>query len=501
MGQLSFPRLAPEEAAGLIFDGATVGFSGFTPSGAAKAVPLALAHRARLLHESGEPFAIRILTGASTGKQLDDALAEADAISWRAPYQSSAILRDRINNQRAEFVDIHLSHLPQMVEFGFFGKIDFAVVEAVDVTEDGRIYLSTSVGVTPTLLRHAETIIVEINQHHSKRLWETHDIVTLPPPPYRSPIPINHPLSRIGAPFVSVDPSRIVGIVETNESDAIKPFNPPDEVSRRIAGHVVDFLMDEMRAGRIPADFLPLQAGVGNVSNAVMAGLGESEVPPFYMYTEVFQDSQLDLMQQGRLLGASTAALTLSDAQVQRMFADMNFFGRRIVMRPQELSNHPGVVRRLGVIAINTVLEVDVYGNANSTHVTGTRLMNGIGGSGDFVRNAYLSILVCPSIARGGAISSVVPMVPHVDHNEHSVQIIVTEQGLADLRGLGPMARAERIIDHCAHPMYRDYLHQYLADAPMGHIRHDLTRCFELHQNLIESGSMLPLVAQEVATP
>ena len=499
MNHFSFPRLSADEAARLIDDGDTVGFSGFTPAGAAKAVPFALARRARELHAAGMPFSIRVLTGASTGPQLDDALAEADAISWRAPYQSSKILRDRINTQRAEFVDIHLSHFPQMIEFGFFGKVDVAVVEAVDLTADGRIYLSTSVGITPTILRHAKKIIVELNAHHSKRLWEMHDIVTLPPPPYRSPIPINHALSKIGSPFVAVDPTRIVGVVETDESDNIHPFSAPDETSRRMAGHVVRFLLDEMHAGRIPADFLPLQAGVGNVSNAVMAGLGESDVPPFYMYTEVLQDSQIDLLASGRLLGASTAALTLSDPQVERMYGDMNFFGRRIVMRPQELTNHPGVVRRLGVIAINTVLEADIYGNANSTHVAGTQLMNGIGGSGDFVRNAYLSILVCPSTAKGGKISSIVPMASHVDHNEHSVQVIVTEQGLADLRGLGPVARAERIIAQCAHPAYRDYLSRYLHEAPMGHIRHDLTKCFELHQNLIEHGSMLPDVAEETA--
>ena len=498
MKYTTLPRITADEAAAMIHDGANVGFSGFTPAGAAKAVPLALAHRARALHESGEPFKVRVLTGASTGKQLDDALAEADAIAWRAPYQSSKTLRGRINKQQAEFVDIHLSHFPQMIEFGFFGKIDFAVVEAVDVTNDGRIYLSTSVGVSPTLLKHADRIIVEVNRHHSKRLWEMQDILTLPPPPHRSPIPINHPLSKIGAPFVSVDPKRIVGVVETNEADAIGAFAAPDENSRRMAGHVVSFLLDEMKAGRIPADFLPLQAGVGNVSNAVMAGLGESDVPPFYMYTEVFQDSQLDLMANERLLGASTAALTLSEPQLERLYGDMNFFAPKIVMRPQELSNHPGVVRRLGVIAINTVLEVDIYGNANSTHVTGTQLMNGIGGSGDFVRNAYLSILVCPSVAKGGKISAVVPMASHVDHNEHSVQIIVTEQGLADLRGLGPMARAESIIENCAHPTYRDYLRKYIRDAPMGHIRHDLSRSFELHQNLLEHGSMLPEAAAQV---
>jgi acyl-CoA hydrolase len=177
----------------------------------------------------------------------------------------------------------------------------------------------------------------------------------------------------------------------------------------------------------------------------------------------------------------------------------MDLFGQRIVLRPQELSNNPGVIRRLGVIAINTALEMDLYGMVNSTHVCGTQLMNGVGGSGDFTRNGYLSIFVAPSIAKGGKISAIVPMVSHCDHNEHSVQILVTEYGLADLRGLGPMQRAHTIIEKCAHPAYRDYLNQYLEAAPMGHIRHDLSRCFELHENLIHQGSMLPGVEATIS--
>ncbi len=162
------------------------------------------------------------------------------------------------------------------------------------------------------------------------------------------------------------------------------------------------------------------------------------------------------------------------------------------MLRPQEISNNPGIARRLGVIATNTAIEADIYGHANSTHFFGTQVMNGLGGSGDFERNAYLSIFMCPSVAKGGKISTIVPMCSHVDHSEHSVQVLVTEQGLADLRGLAPVPRARRIIDTCAHPAYRDYLHRYLESAPAGHIRHDLRRCFELHTNFLEHGSMLP---------
>lgn len=488
-----FPRLTAEEAAAFVAHDTTVGFSGFTPAGTPKATPRALAARAEELHARGEPFRIKVLTGASTGPAVDDLLAEADAISWRAPYQTSRELRRRINEQRCQFLDLHLSHVPQMIEFGFLGPIHTAIVEAVDVTADGRVFLSTSQGISPSLLRHAEKVIVEVNEYHSKRLWEMHDVSLLPRPPHRSPIPLYHSMAKIGMPFASVDPDKIVGVVEVDEPDGIPGFTPPDQVSERIASHVVDFLLAELAADRIPPGFLPLQAGVGNISNGVMKGLAENpEVPPFTMYTEVLQDSQVDALADGHLEGASTAALVVSEAQLQRIYGDMDFFGSRIVIRPQEISNNPGIIRRLGVIAINVALEVDIYGCANSTHVGGTKLMNGIGGSGDFMRNAYLSIFVTPSTAKGGRISTIVPMATHVDHNEHSVQVFVTEHGLADLRGLGPLERAERIIDRCADPAYRDILRRYVENAEVGHVCHDLDRCFELHRRFRETGTMLP---------
>ena len=489
----TFPRMTAEEAAELIPNGAMIAFSGFTPAGAAKVVPSALAARAKDLHEKGEEFRVSVLTGASTGKYLDEALASADAIAWRAPYQSSKTLRSSINSQKTEYLDIHLSHVPQMLEFGFIRKPDFAIVEATEVTRDGRVYLTTSAGISAAALRHAKKVIIEINHYHSNRLSEMHDSVVLPKPPHRNPIPIFHPLSKMGTPYASVDPSKIVAVVEHEAADGVNPFAEPDAVSNKIAEHVVDFLVAELKAGRIPPEFLPLQSGVGNVANAVMAGLGTAEdVPPFYMYSEVFQDALVDLMESGKLLGASTTSLTLSEEQMSRVYDNMDYYASRIVLRPQELSNNPGVVRRLGVIAINTAIEADIYGHVNSTHICGTQLMNGIGGSGDFIRNAYLSIFVAPSVAKAGKISAVVPMASHIDHSEHSVSVFVTEQGLADLRGLGPIARANAIIDNCAHPRYKDYLRKYVNEAPGGHLHHDLFKCFELHRNFLESGEMLP---------
>jgi succinate CoA transferase len=495
-GRSPFPTLTADEAAERIPHGAMVAFSGFTAAGAAKAVPRALADRARRLHDAGQPFQVRVLTGASTGASVDDALAEADAMSWRAPYQSSSPLRKRINDGRVPFVDMHLSHVPQSVLFGFFGPLDVAVIEATEVTPDGRVYLATSIGASPTFLLAARKVILEVNRCHAPGLGDMADIVVPRRPPHRPAVDLDHPLQRIGKSYARVDPEKIVGIVETNEPDELGGFDPAHPASRAIAGHVVRFLLDELAAGRIPQEFLPLQSGVGNIANAVLEGLGESvDIPNFLMYTEVFQPAAFELMRRGRLLGASTCGLTLSPHQVRDLTEQIDFFAPRIVLRPQEISNNPAVLRQLGVIALNTALEVDLYGHVNSTHVYGQTMMNGIGGSGDFARNAYLSIFLCPSTAKGSTISTVVPMCSHVDHNEHSVQVIVTEQGLADLRGLAPQERARTLIDRCAHPAYRDYLRRYVRETGLGHIRHDLGRCFELHQNLLRYGTMLPDMA------
>jgi acetyl-CoA hydrolase len=196
-------------------------------------------------------------------------------------------------------------------------------------------------------------------------------------------------------------------------------------------------------------------------------------------------------MAAGKLLGASATSLTITADKLQQIIDNIDFFGPRIVLRPQEISNHPGIIRRLGVIAINTAIEFDIYGNVNSSHLFGTDIMNGIGGSGDFTRNSYISIFTAPSVVKDGRLSTIVPMCTHVDSNEHSTQIIVTEQGLADLRGLGPVQRATLIIEKCAHPDYKPYLEKYVREARVGHIPHDLGRCFELHQNFLASGTML----------
>lgn len=485
------PSLTAEEAAALIRHGDTVGFSGFTPAGAAKAVPKALAARAKEEHAAGRPFQIGVMTGASTGKSLDGALAEAQAISWRTPYQSDKILRAMINEGKVQFFDMHLSMLQQAVRYGFFGPINWAVVEASEISPSGEITLSTSVGASPTYLHQAERVIIELNRYHSPQLRGFHDLYEPADPPLRKAIPVYSVLDRIGLPTVRIDPSKIAGIVETNQPDEAGGFVDGTPVTRKIGENLAEFLAGERRNGRIPRDFLPVQSGVGNIANAVLGALGDHpDIPAFYMYSEVIQDSVIDLIRRDRVLFASGTSLTVSTDLLNEIYGDLGYFRPRMVLRPQEISNNPEVIRRIGIISVNTALELDLSGNVNSTHVLGSRLMNGIGGSGDFTRNAYLSVFTCPSTAKDGKISAIVPLVSHTDHSEHSVQVIVTEQGVADLRGKSPEQRARLIIQNCAHPDYRESLEHYLSLQHNGHTHQSLEKAFAMHIQMLKTGTM-----------
>ncbi|PZH17802.1 propionyl-CoA--succinate CoA transferase [Streptomyces sp. NTH33] len=484
-----------DEAAALIPAGATVGMSGFTGAGYPKAVPQALARRIAAAAEAGERMRVSVWTGASTAPELDGVLAEADGIDLRLPYQSDPTTRREINAGRMEYLDLHLSHVAQMAWQGFLGPLDVAVVEVGAITEDGRLVPSSSVGNNKTWIERADTVILEVNSWQAEALEGMHDIYYgTALPPRRVPVPIIRPTDRIGTPYLHCPPEKIAAIVETHAPDRNTPFAAPDETSRRIAGHVLDFLRGEVKQGRLPENLLPLQSGVGNVANAVLAGLDEGPFEQLTAYTEVIQDGMLDLVDSGRLVAVSATAFSLSSERVERFNARAAEYRDRIVLRPQEISNHPEVVRRLGCLAMNGMIEADLHGNVNSTHIMGSRVQNGIGGSGDFARNGLISFFLSPSTAKNGAISAIVPMVSHVDHTEHDVDVVVTEQGLADLRGLSPKQRARSIIAHCAHPDFRPMLEDYheraLRASPGLHTPHLLGEALSWHTRYLAEGTM-----------
>ncbi len=490
---MSYNYITADEAAALIQNGQQIAFSGFTPAGATKAIPGAIARKAEAEHAAGRPFKINIVTGASTGDSCDGVLSRAQAINYRAPYQSNADLRAGANSNpnTINFTDLHLSMTPQYMNYGFMGKFDWAIVEAADVSDNGEILLTTSVGIAPTGLKLAEKIILELNEYHSKELRGFHDIYETANPPYRREIPIYSASDRVGAEVVKVDPKKIVGIVRTNKADEVKPFKPSDPITDKIGQNVADFLAAEMKAGRIPPEFLPIQSGVGNIANAVLGALGSNpEIPAFSMYSEVLQDSVVELIEKGRIKHGSATSLTVTPEKIQEIYSNPKFFRERLTLRPQEISNSPEVARRIGVISINTAIEVDLSGNVNSSHIMGKNLMNGIGGSGDFTRAAYLSIYTCPSVAKGGLISAIVPNVSHCDHTEHSVNIIVTENGVADLRCKTPMQRAQLLIDVCANDEYKELLRDFIKAVSCGHTPQTLAKAYAFHEAFVREKDM-----------
>jgi acetyl-CoA hydrolase len=349
-------------------------------------------------------------------------------------------------------------------------------------------------------MQNADKIIIEINT--ALRSCEgMHDIASPGKLPHRQPLLLKNASDRIGTTSVACDPAKIVAIVESQKNDPGRHLGPVDEGSELIASHILDFLQSEVKNGRLPKNLLPLQSGVGNIANAVVSGLVKGPFSKLEMWSEILQDTVLDLFDSGKLEFASATCFALSAEGIQRLYDNWDYYVSRTVLRPVHISNHPELIRRLGLIGMNTPVEFDIYAHANSSLVGGSKMVNGIGGSGDFIRNAHLSIMHTPSTRSTRTdptgITCVVPMVTHVDHTEHDLDVLVTEQGLADLRGLCPKDRAQVIIDKCVHPDYREIIQEYFDRSTReciarmsAHEPHMLTKVFKMQQNLTENGTM-----------
>lgn len=484
-----------EDAAKWIKHGDLVGVSGFTGSGYPKAVPGALADRIKQAHDKGAEFQIKVLTGASTGPQMDGVLAEVNGVSYRSSFNTDPKMRERINSGDTTYFDMHLGQVAPFYRSGAIGDMDVAIIELSSIRADGTLIASSAVGNNQLWLNSAKKVILEVNSWQPAELEGMHDIWEVTTTYPQQIIPIRYPSDRIGMDYMTVDLDKVVAIVETNSHDRNTPFNPPDDNARMIAGHLMEFLKSEMKKGRIPQEFLPLQSGVGNVANAVMEALSKGDFENLTAYTEVIQDGMLTMLESGKMSVASATSFSLSPDKVQYFNNNIHKFRNKIILRPQEISNHPEVIRRLGCIAMNAAIEIDIFGNVNSTHIMGTRMMNGIGGSGDFARNSKLTIFMTPSLAKNGAISAIVPMVSRVDHASMDIHAVVTEHGLADLRGLAPKQRAELLIEKCAHPNFRPLLKEYYnkgLDNGSMYTPHHLKEALSWHERFVDTGSMLP---------
>ncbi|MGR7813842.1 succinate CoA transferase [Lacinutrix undariae] len=476
-----------EEAALLIKNNDVLGVSGFTKAGDSKVVLPQVAERA--LHED---LKVTVLSGASLGYDTDANLAKNGALNKRMPFQADPTLRNAINNHEVLYVDQHLGQTADMLQNIDTFKIDVAIIEAVSITEDGYIVPTTSVGNSPIFADKADKIIIEINRTIPENFAGIHDIKVLKKQPNREIIPVVESDTRIGDAFIKIDPKKVAAIVYTDIADSPAVISDPDEKTSAISKHILAFLDKEVDEGRLTESLLPLQAGIGKTANAILSGFTKSRFKNLTMYSEVLQDSTFDLIDSGKLLFASASSITVTQPCYDKIFANFDFYKSKLVLRPQNISNAAEVVSRLGVIGINTAIEFDIYGNVNSTHIGGTKMMNGIGGSGDFARNGYLSIFACPSISKEGRISHIVPMVSHTDHTEHDVDVLVTDEGLADIRGLAPIERARLIIKNCVHPDYKAQMSKYFEDAYAkgGQTPHILKDAFSWHTALKTNGSM-----------
>lgn len=466
------PLVDAASAAASIPVDATVLTSGFGSVGYPKAIPLALADDTRNLE-------LTLVHAGNVGEEIDIDLIESGAVDRRFTYQSSTVARTATNRRNVAFSDRNASAVGDEVQYGRLVDPDIAVVEAVAVGEDWFVP-STSVGQTPAFVGAADSLLIELNREQPLELQGLHDIYRPDAPPDRKPIPLSTPGGRIGTSHVGFDSETLIGVIETDTPDSTYNFRDPTADDLAIAAHLGSFLAAEIERSSVFEDTVHLQFGVGSLGNALMGELksldfGDRTVVYF---GELIQDGLLDMLDADRLESASATSMALTDEGQDRLFADVERYAEDIVLRPAGVTNHPGLIDQFGVIGVNSAIEFDIYGNVNSTHAGGKRMINGVGGSADFNRNSLVTVCALPSTLDDGDISRVVPMAFHVDHTEHDVDVFVTEQGVADARGCSPVERAEMIIDRCAHPEFTPDLQSYLTDVKSQdyHIPHDIDR-------------------------
>jgi succinyl-CoA:acetate CoA-transferase len=481
--------VAPEFAAAAVKSGMNIATSGDLQAGSPKLFFRALAERAK----RGEVKELSLWSVCLFNYDIEGAIAEAGALKRRLGSHGDGTLRKAINTGKVFCNDMRTEILPQMVRQGLLGKLDVAVVYAAAITEEGHIIPSHSAVDIASYVEVADIVVVEIDHAIPLEIEGMHDIYLPALPPSKKEIPLYGPAERIGTPYIPAGVEKINYIIECQEPFQGTRFVPVDEKSQQLADHLIFFFKEEIKAGRLPKNLLPIECGIGAISDAILRSLARSDFQELEIYSGVIGDGIIDLIKTGKCKAATGGGVLLSNEGWQKFCKNIKKIKEKLILRPVEVTNNPEMVRRLGLIAVNGALEVDIYGNVNGSHIGGTQLVNGTGGSGVFASNAYLAVFVMPSTGKNGEISTIVPMVPHVDQPEHNVDVVVTDQGLADLRGLAPVERAEKLIHNCAHPDYRPLLLDYLERAKKmvsGHQPHILEEAFSFHQRLKKTGTM-----------
>jgi succinyl-CoA:acetate CoA-transferase len=475
-----------EEAAASIGNGVTVAMSGYAMAGYPKAVVEALVQR----KQNGEDLSFELITGANV-PWLDEKLGAAELVSRRAPMVASRTLAAQANNGSLRYVEQQMSKMPRLLRNRSFGRIDIAVVEALGFDEDGDLIPTSSIGMTHYLMDAAAEIIVEINTAQPEVLRELHDVYIPAAAPNTEPIPLIRTNQRIGKSGIQIDHKKIRHIVDTDIPERMGPQPVGTAVTKNIADHLFNFL--ELECQKTGGHLPPIQTGFGSVADSIADAFQQSGFHNLHFFCGGITEPVLELLVSGKATALSTGGLGMSE-RVEQILHDTPNLRDHLVIRNGDITNSAEVIGRLGLVALNTGIEIDIYGNVNSSHIAGSRVVNGIGGGASFAQNAGLSVVLIPSVAKGGAISNIVPMVSHQDISEHDVDVAVTEHGVADLRGLDDGERADAIVRHCASEAYRGQLTAYLQTAREqcgGHHPQLPEAAFGWYRRLKEQGTML----------
>ncbi len=475
-----------EEASSLIQNNMTIAMSGYAMSGYPKAIVEALIAR-RL---AGEDLTIHLITGANV-PWLDEKLGTAQILARRTPMCANRALAAQINAGSVYYAEQQMNKFPRLLRSGSLGKIDVAVVEALGFDEEGNLIPTNSIGMTHHLMDAADAIIVEINTAQPDKLQDLHDVYIPLPPPKTQAIPLLRVNQRIGRTSIPVDSNKIKYIVETHIPERIAPPLKNPLEAKQIAAHLFDFLELKVQQtdGRLP----PLQTGFGTIANSIADAFQDSHFNDIQFFCGGIGVSVMELLASGKASALSTGGLEMSE-RVEDILKKVPSLSDHLVIRNGDITNGAEVISRLGLIALNTGVEIDIYGNVNASHIAGSRVVNGIGGGANFAQNAEISIALIPSTAKSGAISNIVPMVSHQDIGEHDVDIVITEHGIVDLRGLDDRERAEAIIKQCSAGAYQEQLMAYWHAAQKtggGHHPQLPSEAFAWYQRLKEKGSML----------
>jgi succinyl-CoA:acetate CoA-transferase len=480
--------MTAEDAATLIHDGMTLATSGFAAAGYPKAILHALAER----RKRGDMVRVNLLNSSNLGTEIESECVEAGVVKRLTPFQMTPVCAAAINKGLVEFVEMPLSRVAPSVINGSLGKIDVAIIEALRVTSKGELILTSGVGLSPLFVDHAERILIEINSAQAEELEGMHDIYRPETGSGKAPIPLRSVEERIGSTGLSFDPQKIIGIVETEKPGAEVIYTEPDTSVKKLADNLFNFLELERRR-HLWKKFPPIQSGIGNMANSLIRLFRKTDFRDLEFFCGLLQEANVELLACGQAICASGCSVHTT-RKVRKIFAsDPRGYGKRIVLRPLEVSNCAEIIDRMQIISMNSAVEIDIYGNANLSHAMGSKVLNGTGGGSAFAHNASLSMMLLPSIGNGGDISRIVPKVTVQDISSHYIDVIVTEAGIADLRGKTPLERAEAIIGNCASPVYKEDLFRYLresAERARGHEPQMLEICFEWHRRFRETGSM-----------